>query len=232
MHIAPDVVAEHAGQAQHKQKNAVYDGGFRPAPAEGVHADGNDVFKHRKHRGQACEDHEQEEQRTPETAAGHVDEHVRQGLEYQGRAVVGLDAEGEAGGEDDRACHERDEGVQRADAHGLARQGLILRHVAAEDLHRGDAEAQREEGLVHGGGDYRAEADLAYRIYRGQQIEFHAIGGAGQSETVYREHHDERQQCEHHDLAHAFKTLLQAERADQRADNHDKLRPYHHLAGI
>ena len=71
------------------------------------------------------------------------------------RAVIGLDAEGEAGGEDDRACHERDEGVQRADADGLAGRVWLLAHVAAEDLHRGNAEAQGEEGLVHGGGDYR-----------------------------------------------------------------------------
>ena len=146
--------------------------------------------------------------------------------------MIGINAEGEAGREDDRARHERDKGVQRADAHGLARQSLILRHVAAEYLHRGDAETQREEGLVHGGGDYRAETDLAYRINGRQQVEFHALSRAGQRETVYCKHHDECQQREHHNLAHALKAVLQAERADQKADDYDKLSPYCHLAGV
>ena len=52
-------------------------------------------------------------------------------------------------------------GVQHADAHGLTGQGKAAVHVAAENFHGGNAQAQGEEGLVHRGGDDVAEPLLA-----------------------------------------------------------------------
>ena len=53
MEIAPDIVTEHAGQAQEGQQHAVDEHGLLAADAEGVHADGQNVLKHRQHRGEA-----------------------------------------------------------------------------------------------------------------------------------------------------------------------------------
>ncbi len=86
----PDVVAEHTRQAQHKQQHAVDGGGLLPAPAEGIHADGEDVLENGNHGGEAREDHEQEEQRPPESPTRHVDKDVRKRLENERRAVVRL----------------------------------------------------------------------------------------------------------------------------------------------
>ena len=71
---------------------------------------------------------------------------------------------------------------------GVAGESVILAHVAAEDLHGGDAEAQGEERLVHGGGDDGAKARLLCSLEIGQQVELHALGGAGQQEAVDRQH--------------------------------------------
>ena len=221
MEVAPDVVAEHAGKTQEHQHKAVDEHGLLAAPAEGIHADGEDVFKHRQHRGHAREHHEEEEQRAPEAAARHVDEHLRQRDEKEGRAIVGRYAVGEARGEDDRAGHERNEGVERADADGLTGEGVVIGHVAAEDLHRGNAEREREECLIHRVGDEAAQAVFADGIHRGEQIELHALRRAGERQAVNGENEDEREQRDHHHFGHALKALLQAERADDEADDDD-----------
>ena len=46
------------------------------------------------------------------------------------------------------------------------------------------------------------------------------------------EHNDQRKQREHHDLADALESVLQAERADQEARDNDQLRPERHLTGV
>ena len=137
--IRPDIVAKHAGQAQEGQQHAVDEHGLLAADAEGVHADGQNVLKHRQHRGEAGEHHEQEEQRAPEAAAGHVHEQRRQGLKDQRGAFTGRNAEGEAGRENDGARHEGHEGIQNTDPHGLAGQGHGV-HSVEIALHQLGAE--------------------------------------------------------------------------------------------
>ena len=168
MEIAPDVVAEHAGQAQEGQQHAVDEHGLLAADAEGVHADGQNVLKHRQHRGEAGEHHEQEEQRAPEAAAGHVHEQRRQGLKDQRGTFTGRNTEGEASRENDGARHEGHEGIQNADADSLAGEGLLVAHVTAEDLHGADAQRQGEERLIHRVGDEAAETVLPDGVHGGQ----------------------------------------------------------------
>ena len=232
MQARPDVVAEHTRQAQHKQQHAVDGGGLFPAPAEGVHADGKDVFKNSQHRREAGENHEQEEQRPPEAAARHVCKDVRERPENERRAVVRLHTEGEARRENDRSGHQRHKGVQHTDAHGLARQRVLVRHIASEDLHGGNAEAQGKERLIHGRRDRRAESVFPDPIERRHQIEAHSLRRAGQRQTVNSQQHDQCQQRQHHELGDALKAVLQAEAANKEARNDDKLRPEAHLAGV
>ena len=108
---------------------------------------------------------------------------------------------------------------------------MLVAHVAAEDLHGGDAEREREERLIHRVGDETAEAVFADGIHRGDQIELHALRRAGERQAVNGEHENEHQQAEHHDLRHALKTLLQAEGADKKARNDHDLGPERHFAG-
>ena len=231
MEIAPDIVAEHAGQAQEGQQHAVDEHGLLAADAEGVHADGQNVLKHRQHRGEAGEHHEQEEQRAPEAAAGHVHEQRRQGLKDQRGAFTRRNAEGEAGRENDGARHEGHEGIQNTDADSLAGEGLLVAHVTAEDLHGADAQRQGEERLIHGVGDEAAEAVLPDGVHGGQQVELHALRRAGESQAVDRQHHDQCQQADHHDLGHPLQTLLKAEAAHDQAGDHHQLREDGHGAG-
>ena len=161
MQIAPDIIAEYARQAQQRKKNEVYCNRLLAAQAEGIHAYGNDILENRKHSGKACKDHEQEEQRAPEAAAGHVDKHLRQSNKYQRRSLLGRHAEREAGREDDRSCHERNEGIQCADACSLTRERVLIAHVAAEYLHCRNAEAEGEKRLVHSVRDEASEAVFA-----------------------------------------------------------------------
>ena len=97
---------------------------------------------------------------------------------------------------------------------------MVIGHVAAEDLHRRNAEREREEGLIHRIGDEAAQAVFADGIHRGEQVELHALCRAGERQAVNGEHENEHQQAEHHDLRHALKALLQAEGADQEAQQH------------
>ncbi len=75
------------------------------------------------------------------------------------------------GRENDGARHQRHEGVEHTDAHGFAGQGVLVAHVASEDLHGGDAEAQGKERLIHGRRDRRAESVFPDPIERRHQIE-------------------------------------------------------------
>ena len=129
MHAGEHVVAQQGRHGRQQDEDAVDDDGLFPVPAEHVNAVGNQVFKHGDDRGEAGECHEQEEQRAPEAAAPHAGKDVGQGDEDQRRAGVRLHAEGEAGREDDQAAHQRHEGIQQADAHGLARQRVLAGHI-------------------------------------------------------------------------------------------------------
>ena len=108
---------------------------------------------------------------------------------------------------------------------------MFITHVAAEDFHGGDAQAQGEKRLIHGGGDDIAQAVLLDAVHGGQQVELHALGGAGQGEAVDSQDDDEHQQCQHHALSDAFQAILQAEAAHDEAGQHHHFRPDGHFAG-
>ena len=118
-----------------------------------------------------------------------------------------------------RPLSDRNKGVQCTDANALAGEGVILAHIAAEDLHRSNTQTQGEEGLVHGGGDYAAPAVFFYGVQIGYQIEFQTLGGAGERQGVDGQHHDQYQQCTHHVLADFLKAILKPLAANKEACN-------------
>ena len=106
---------------------------------------------------------------------------------------------------------------------------MVLGHVAAEDLHGGYAQAQGEEGLVHGGGGHVAQAHLGGSLKVRQQVELHALDSAVQADAVDGQHHYEQQQGGHHPLAYPLQALLYAEAAHQKACQHGEGHPNAHL---
>ena len=75
--------------------------------------------------------------------------------------AAGFHAVAEAGGEDDHDRDIRATKVSRPQIRAaFTGQRVVLAHIAAENLHGGNAQAQGEEGLVHGGGDHVANAHL------------------------------------------------------------------------
>ena len=84
---------------------------------------------------------------------------------------------------------------------------MILIDITSEDGHAPDAKGKGKERLVHGSHDDRS-VDLGEIRY---QIELQAFLCTGQGHAVYRQHHQEEQQSDHHDLRHALQTLLQTE---------------------
>ena len=229
MEAAEHIVAQHTGNAGDENESAVYHGGLLAAPAEQVHARGHDVFNDRNDRGEGGEGHKQEEQRPPYPAPGHVGEHAGQGNKNQVGPGVHLHAIAEAGGEDDKARHNGHKGVQPADTGALAEKGVVLAHVAAEDLHGGNAQAQGEEGLVHSRGNNIAQAHGAYIVHVGYQVEGNALPGAGEGEAVNGQHHNQHQQRRHHYLADPLQALAQPDAAHQHPCRHRNGHPQAHL---
>ena len=100
--------------------------------------------------------------------------------------------------------------------------------IAAEDQHGADAQAQRKETLVHGGGDGAQNAGLLHLAQIRHQIKADALGGTGQKQAVHRQYHHDDQQDHHHPFGDTLHALLQAEGADHKAQHHDNEHPHGH----
>ena len=105
-------------------------------------------------------------------------------------------------------------------------------HVAAEDLHGGNAETERKERLIHGVRDDVENADGADRVHVRAQIEINTLARAGERQTVHGEHDDERQEAHHHDLRDLFKPLLHAAGAHEQAARHGDRHENTHFYGV
>ena len=207
-------VAEGSGQRQQENADAADNAALGTAPAGQLTHAGEDVLKHGKLCGEGGEDHEQEEQRAPEAAAGHVEEDGSHGVEEQRRAGARGDVIGKAGGEDDKARHDRHEGIQQDDVHGFTQQGAIFVNIAAKDRHGTDAERQGEERLVHGADDHLA-VDLGEV---GDEVEFQTFLCAVKGSAVERQNQHKREERNHHVLGNALQTALEVKAQHRETD--------------
>ena len=232
MEAAPDVVAENARNAGKKEHRADDTDGLFAAPTPVVARAGNQIFKDRRHGGEARKRHKEEEERAPHAAAGHVEEDFGQRHKNERGAMVQLHIVAEAGGEDDETGHDRHECVQRADAHRFAGESVVVVHVAAEDLHGGNAETERKERLIHGVRDDVENADGADRVHVRAQIEVDALGRAGERQTVHGKHDDEGKEAHHHYFCDLFEALLHAAGAHKQAARHGDRHENAHFHGV
>ena len=109
---------------------------------------------------------------------------------------------------------------------------MIVGHVASEDLHRADTEAEGEERLVHRGDSDVAESGSRQTLKAGQQVERRALRGVGQHQAVHGKDDDQHEQAGHHHLRDLFQPLAHAEgKHKEAADDRDR---HHepHLFGI
>ena len=220
-HMAQDGEAQDAGHSQNGQGNAADQACLLALPAGQVTDAGNDVLEDREDGGHGCEGHEDEEQGAPQAAAHHVVEDVGQGDEHQAGTGICFHTEGGAGREDDQTGGEGHEGVQADDVDSLAHQRTLLLQVAAEDGHGADAQAQGEEGLVHGSDHDVAHTGFGEAVPAGQQVELQTLSGTVQHAAVDSQHDHDGQQSQHHPLGDPLQTALQAERADDGCHCHD-----------
>ena len=117
---------ECARQRQHEHEHAVEGDRAFARHAPFVHGEADEVLEHRDHRRERRERHEDEEQRAPNVAERHLPEDDRKRDEHERGALIGADAVGEAGGEDDESREYGDNGVQRRHGDGLARQRALF----------------------------------------------------------------------------------------------------------
>ena len=110
---------------------------------------------------------------------------------------------------------------------------MILGHVAAEDLHGRNAQAEGEERLVHGRRNHVAQSHFGRPLQIGQQVEGQTLLAALQKDAVDGQHHNQHQQGQHHPFGDPLQTFLQSEGADQEAaqrdDGHEN-RQFHGVA--
>ena len=78
LEAAPQVIAQYTGHGQQNDGDHIDDDNFLSAGVGQVCGKRNDVLEHGNDGRERRKAHEQEEQRAPESAAGHVVEHVRQ----------------------------------------------------------------------------------------------------------------------------------------------------------
>ena len=166
----------------------------------------------------AAKAHEQEEQRAPQLAERHLVEHARKRDEHEAGTRPRLDAEREACRKDDQARHERHEGVEPRNAHGLARQPPVLVDVAAEDGHGAHADRHREERLAHGG-EHRVGKRGPLLCGRGackqlaevgHEVESEPFSCTRQRDRAHAQHRQHGEQRNHHHLGDPLDSLLQA----------------------
>lgn len=191
----------------------------------------NDVFKHGDDRREARKCHEQEEQRSPHAAARHAGEDIGQGDENQARSGIRRDAVGKTGGENNQPRADGHKRIQRADAHGFAGQRVFAAHITAENLHRANAKAEREERLIHGRSDHAADSLLHRAPPVGQQKKRQSLFCAGKCEAMYGQHGDEHNQRAHHRLGDALHAVLQAKAANGEAKHNGQRHVAAHFAG-
>ncbi len=227
--VAPDVVAEDTWHAGDQDDHAVDQGSFPAGPAKHIHTEGHDIFKDGDDCGEAGKGHEQEEQGSPDPAAVHMDKHVWQGDEDQFWTGANFDAVAEAGWENDQTGHDRYEGIKRADADAFACQCIVPAHIAAEDLHSGNAKTKGEECLVHGGGDDISKSDFTDSSKIRDQVEAESFAGTGQGQAVYCQYNDQQQQGAHHEFTDLFQTVLQSHADDQESGDDGENHPESHL---
>ena len=230
LEAAPDVEAENAGQRQQDDSDDAIADGFLALPASQVADAGGDVLEHGDNGGHSCEKHEEEEERAPDAAAAHSVEDVGQRDEEQVRAGVRLNAEAEAGREDNQAGNNRHEGIQRHDIHRFTRQALLLADVAAEDSECANAQAQREEGLAHSSEDNLAHAMLHNLIEIRIEIIFQTSITARQHDGVDCKYQHEHEQAGHHCFRDALYAVFYAQIAHAEAgeDNGNHVTGHRH----
>ena len=230
LYIAPDVEAKNAGQRQQDNSDDAIADGFLALPASQVADAGGDVLEHGDNGGHSCKEHEEKKECAPDAAAAHSVEHVGQRDEEQVWAGVRLNAEAEAGREDNQAGNNRHEGVQRHDIHRFTRQALLLADVAAEDSERANAQAQREEGLAHSSEDNLAHAMLHNLIEIRIEIIFQTSITARKHDGVDCKHQHEHEQAGHHHFRNALYAVFYAQIAHAEAgeDNGNHVAGHRH----
>ena len=167
-------------------------------------------------RGEAREEHAEEEHQSDHAPAGHPVEHVHKENEHQSRAAVGKvrAARRHRGNDDERRQQRR----QRIEQRHIARGGgdrLVVREVGAVDHRAVSGHGEREERLTEG-------VDPQLRVGKARGVEGKdvavAVARAGQRCNVDAQSRKEKEQHGHHDLVRPLDAAAHAEGHDGEVD--------------
>ena len=222
LETAPEVETEYAGQGKQDDHYDIETDGLLTIPAGQVADAGSDIFKYGDNRRHSRKQHEQEEESAPETAAGHFVKYVRQSDKKQVGAAARVDAEAEAGREDNKAGSDGYESIKRHNPHCFTGQTLFFADVAAEDCQRADAKAQGKEGLPHSSKDYFGNAVFNNFAEIRIQVVSETLAAVGQHDGVGCQNQHQYQQAGHHGFGDAFNACFNAQVADTEAGQDDK----------
>ena len=223
-----DVKSQHAGHAQHNDQDRAHQHAFVPGPAENIDIEGYDIFKY-SHNGRECrKGQKQKKQRAPDLPSRHLGKDIGNGDEDQARPRSRLNAEGEAGRNDDEACHQRHEGIQCGNADRLSREAPLFSDIAAEDHHRADTDGEGKECLAHGPEDHISDTHLLHLGKIRYQVEMDPFPGPFQKYGMYCQHQHDDQKRAHHQLGNPLNPLLDPELADRKTDDADQGCPERH----
>lgn len=226
-----DAEAQRRCQREQEDADAADDAALRTRPACQLTNHGEDIFAYAEYRGQCREYHEQEEQGAPDTTAGHVIENSRHGIKQQTGSCGYFEVIGEAGREDDYACEEGNQRIQKNDMDCFAHQGAFLADIAAENCHAAHTCGQGEECLIHCT-NHNGAFDFGEI---GLEVEAHPFAGTAQKQAMDCQREHQHQKGRHHIFCDTFQTALQVEGENKERNNQcnqqeqhiDRWRGYH-----
>jgi len=109
---------------------------------------------------------------------------------------------------------------------------VLAVHIAAEDRDAADAEAQREERLVHRFDDHLEDADMLDRGGVGVEVKAHPLRRARQEERPDAEPEEQHEKTGHQPLGDPLHPGLEPDRAHRRAEQHGERHVADHLDRI
>ncbi len=126
MKAGKKIVTEGTGHTQKDHEKAGDQNTFFTTPVKKIHAIGNEIFKDGNNRREGSKGHKKKEKSAPDPAAAHLCENIGQGDEDQSRTGSGINAEGKAGRNNDKAGHQCNGSVQNRNGKGFSGKGTIL----------------------------------------------------------------------------------------------------------
>ena len=172
------------------------------------------------------------EQCAPEASAHHLVEHVGQCYEHKSNTLCRTYIVSKACRENNKAGHQRYEGIQNTDLDGFAHKAAFFVDVASEDRHSADSKAQGEECLSHSGIDTGKQSVFFQTAKIRKQIELNAFDCPWKGTALDTEDYHNGKKTNHHNFGDTLNAFLQSHAAGAKAKSSYDYHPEGHFSWI